>query len=67
MSQQDILELLENHPEQWISGKDINKNLKISSGALSSNLKRLRRAGMIVVRSNNVNTGFLYRVRKKVN
>jgi len=67
MSQQDILELLENHPEQWISGKDINQNLKISSGALSSNLKRLRRAGMIEVRSNNVNTGFLYRVRKKVN
>lgn len=71
MSQSDILDVLERHPERWMRKTDIHALLPLTVSSIDANLRRLRRSSFVDVRKVRVKLNthwhsylFEYRMRK---
>ena len=62
MGQAEVIELLQNHPHQWFTTKEISENINISRPAVIESLKRLIQQEVVEKRRNpEERFGFQYR------
>ena len=50
MGQQDVYDLLKKYKDKWLNAREIAKLLDASFNTIVGNLKRLRKAGFVLVR-----------------
>ena len=65
MSQEDVLELLESHPNDWLNTTQMYKllNYKISIGSIRANVNRLSKANL--VRKEAQGLSYIYKLKEE--
>jgi predicted transcriptional regulator len=68
MGQQDVYNLLKNHPNEWFTSRDISKEINISVGSVTVCIKRLRESNEVLYKARGKRVGkrtqYLYKFKK---
>ncbi len=68
MGQQDVYDFLKNHPQEWLTSKEISKGINQSVGSVTVCLKKLRNRNEIQYKQSEKRKGkrdqYLYKFKK---
>ena len=67
MGQQDVFDFLQDNNKRWYTSKEIAKELALSMGSVTSNLKKLRKSDSICFELNGAGGKKNYKYRSKNN